>query len=72
MMSRDNNMGRWSSGANGGDADDDSGSDDDYSDEISGSNMPLSPSFSNPALFSLFIAMASILFLDITPLSSML
>ncbi|XP_007027461.2 PREDICTED: probable pectate lyase 12 [Theobroma cacao] len=72
---RDNNLGKWSSGANGGGAGFSSGEDDgddDYSDEMSGSNVPLSPPFSNRALFSLFNAMSSFLLLYTIPLSSML
>ncbi|OMO81804.1 Pectate lyase/Amb allergen [Corchorus capsularis] len=69
---RDNNLGKWSSGAGGGtgfnSGDDDDGGDDDYSDYMSGSNMPLS----KPALFSLFIALSSFFLLYITPQSSML
>ncbi|XWS55888.1 hypothetical protein CRYUN_Cryun09bG0038800 [Craigia yunnanensis] len=74
LMSGDK-LGKWSSGANGGGTGFGSGGDDDdddYSDEMSGSNMPLSPPFPNPSLFSFFIAISSFLLLYIIPLSSML
>ncbi|KAK8705142.1 hypothetical protein V6N13_048750 [Hibiscus sabdariffa] len=65
---RDNDLGKWSSGASRGGTGFDSGAeDDDYSDDMSGSNMPLSYAF-----FSVSIAMTCFLFLHFKPPSPML
>ncbi|KAL1121616.1 hypothetical protein V6Z11_D01G245600 [Gossypium hirsutum] len=64
---RDNNLGKWSSGVNGDGSDFGSGEDedDDYSDDMSGSNIPFSTAF-----LPLFIAMSSFLLLCFEPITS--
>ncbi|KAB2098240.1 hypothetical protein ES319_A01G225500v1 [Gossypium barbadense] len=64
---RDNNLGKWSSRANGGGSGFDSGDDedDDYSDDMSGSDISLSTPF-----LPLFIAMSSFLLLCFEPITS--
>ena len=60
-MSRDNNLGMWSTGPNGGTSG--LGSGPDYTDDMSGSNIHMSPNSSASILFfSLLLSLSSLLF----------
>lgn len=61
QTSRDNNLGMWSTGPNDGGTGSDSGPD--YTDDMSGSSVPLLPSTST--FLSLLIALSCLLFYKI-------